>query len=59
LPLYYLLICFYPKVDFNSTQLIITEPMLNFASIQEGIEEVMFEDFGFDALVRIHGLFRI
>jgi len=42
------------NIDFNSTQLIITEPMLNFASIQEGIEEVMFEDFGFDALVRIH-----
>ena len=39
----------YLKIDFNSTQLIITEPMLNFASIEEGIEEVMFENFGFDA----------
>ena len=43
------------KVDFSSTQLVITEPILNFSSIQEGMQEVFFEEYGFDSLVKIYG----
>ena len=41
-------------VDFSSTHLILTEPVFNFGSVQECLDELVFEDFGFDGLIRIN-----
>ena len=36
----------------SETNLIVTEPPLNFTSIQEAWDEVMFEEYGFKSLFR-------
>jgi actin-related protein len=46
----------FSKVDFSATELVITEPVLNFTSIQECMEEIVFEEYGFDSLIRINGM---
>jgi actin-related protein 6 len=33
---------------------IVTEPYFNFASIQEGLSEIFFEEYGFKSLLRTH-----
>jgi hypothetical protein len=43
------------KVDFSSTQLLITEPILNFSSIKEGMREIFFEEYGFEGFIRLPG----
>jgi len=40
------------NVDFANTQILLTEPVFNFAFTQECIEEAVFEDFGFEGLIR-------
>ncbi|KAK7503270.1 hypothetical protein BaRGS_00005535 [Batillaria attramentaria] len=40
------------KVDFNETTLVVTEPCLNFQSIQEAMTEVLFEEYQFKAIYR-------
>ena len=35
-------------------RLIVTEPYFNFASIQEGLSEIFFEEYGFKSLLRTH-----
>ncbi|KAL4233379.1 Actin-related protein 6 [Mactra antiquata] len=40
------------KVDFNETSIILTEPYFNFMSIQEGINEILFEEYGFKSALR-------
>ena len=51
---------FISKVDYSSTQLLITEPILNFSSIKEGMQEIFFEEYGFEGFIRLTGflLFR-
>ena len=44
--------CFNIKPD--STTLIFTEPLFNFASIQEGLSEMFFEEYGFSRVLRTH-----
>jgi hypothetical protein len=43
------------KVDPNITHLIVTEPIFNFSFSQECLEELAFEEFGFDGLIRVNG----
>lgn len=43
------------SVDFSSTSLIVTEPIFNFNHTQECIEEICFEEYGFEGLIRING----
>ncbi|KAI8752843.1 actin-related protein 6-like isoform X1 [Biomphalaria glabrata] len=40
------------QVDFNETALLVTEPFFNFPSIGESINEVIFEEYQFQALHR-------
>jgi len=35
--------------------LIVTEPYFNFSSIQEGMSEIFFEEYEFQALLRTNG----
>lgn len=46
------------KQSFNlqpdKLNLIFTEPYFNFASIQEGLSEIFFEEYGFKSLLRTH-----
>jgi hypothetical protein len=42
----------YMKVDISSTQLIVTEPIFNLSFTQECLEELVFEEFGFDGFIR-------
>lgn len=41
-------------VNFNDTPLILTEPLFNFASIQEAITEIFFEEYECQTLLRIN-----
>lgn len=43
------------NVDFSDTSLIITEPTLNFRPIQENMTEILYEEYGFAALLRATG----
>ncbi|CAH1798890.1 unnamed protein product [Owenia fusiformis] len=43
------------KVRFDETNLLITEPQFNFAAIQEGLDELFFEEYGFKSLLRTTG----
>lgn len=45
------------KADFSETPLIVTEPYFNFTSIQEGMTEMFFEEYEFQSLLRINGMF--
>ena len=40
------------KLKLSDTNLIVTEPPLNFTSIQEAWDEVIFEEYGFKSLFR-------
>lgn len=42
------------SVNFNETPLIVTEPLFNFASIQEGMTEIFFEEYECQSLLRIN-----
>uniref|UniRef100_A0A6G1SDJ2 Actin-related protein 6 n=1 Tax=Aceria tosichella TaxID=561515 RepID=A0A6G1SDJ2_9ACAR len=42
----------YKHIDPKETQLIITEPYFNFKQIQNNIDEVLFEEFGFASVLR-------
>lgn len=41
-------------VNFNDTPLILTEPLFNFASIQEAMTEIFFEEYECQTLLRIN-----
>ncbi|CAH0404325.1 unnamed protein product [Chilo suppressalis] len=41
-------------VNFNETPLIVTEPLFNFASIQEAMTEIFFEEYECQTLLRIN-----
>eukprot|EP00048_Salpingoeca_helianthica_P024616 m.33786 g.33786 ORF g.33786 m.33786 type:complete len:392 (+) comp9491_c0_seq2:1002-2177(+) len=41
-----------PDDDFSATSLVVTEPPFNFPSIQETMDEMVFEDFGFASYFR-------
>ncbi|XP_013398165.1 actin-related protein 6 [Lingula anatina] len=45
------------KVDFDNTGLIFTEPYFNFASIQESLNEIFFEEYGFQYIYRTNPAF--
>ncbi|KAI9532666.1 Actin- protein 6 [Dissostichus eleginoides] len=40
------------KVDFADTSVIITEPYFNFSSIQESMNEILFEEYQFQSVLR-------
>ncbi|KAK5866752.1 hypothetical protein PBY51_011303 [Eleginops maclovinus] len=40
------------KVDFADTSVIITEPCFNFSSIQESMNEILFEEYQFQSVLR-------
>ncbi|KAM9471210.1 actin-related protein 6 [Clarias gariepinus] len=42
------------QVDFADTNIIITEPYFNFISIQESMNEILFEEYQFQAALRIN-----
>jgi len=42
-------------VDFVDTNIIITEPYFNFSSIQESMNEILFEEYQFQAVLRVNG----
>uniref|UniRef100_A0AAR2L8E9 Actin related protein 6 n=1 Tax=Pygocentrus nattereri TaxID=42514 RepID=A0AAR2L8E9_PYGNA len=42
------------KVDFADTSVVITEPYFNFMSIQESMNEILFEEYQFQAALRIN-----
>uniref|UniRef100_A0A8C5MZ01 Actin-related protein 6 n=1 Tax=Leptobrachium leishanense TaxID=445787 RepID=A0A8C5MZ01_9ANUR len=42
------------QVDFLDTNVIITEPYFNFSSIQESMNEILFEEYQFQAALRIN-----
>jgi len=44
--------CF--NIRAEAINLIITEPYFNFTSIQEGLSEIFFEEYGFKSLLRTH-----
>lgn len=43
------------KANFTEAPLIVTEPYFNFSSIQEGMTEIFFEEYEFQALLRTNG----
>lgn len=43
------------KVDFADTSVIITEPYFNFSSIQESMNEILFEEYQFQSVLRTNG----
>ena len=45
--------CF--KLDASNLKLVFTEPYFNFTSIEEGLCEIFFEEYGFKSLLRTHG----
>ncbi|KAB1269418.1 Actin-related protein 6 [Camelus dromedarius] len=45
---------FYFRVDFLDTNIIITEPYFNFTSIQESMNEILFEEYQFQAVLRVN-----
>lgn len=46
---------FWVQVDFADTSIIITEPYFNFTSIQESMNEILFEEYQFQSALRING----
>nr|XP_057931278.1 actin-related protein 6 [Doryrhamphus excisus] len=42
------------KVEFADTSVVITEPYFNFTSIQESMNEILFEEYQFQSAVRIN-----
>ncbi|TSK28083.1 Actin-related protein 6 [Bagarius yarrelli] len=42
------------KVDFADTSIVITEPYFNFSSIQESMNEILFEEYQFQSALRIN-----
>nr|XP_019964923.1 PREDICTED: actin-related protein 6-like [Paralichthys olivaceus] len=40
------------KVDFADTSIVITEPYFNFTSIQESMNEILFEEYQFQSALR-------
>uniref|UniRef100_A0A8W8MKS3 Actin-related protein 6 n=2 Tax=Magallana gigas TaxID=29159 RepID=A0A8W8MKS3_MAGGI len=40
------------KVDFNETNLIVTEPYFNFNSVQEAMNEIFFEEYAFKSVLK-------
>ncbi|MEQ2203198.1 Actin- protein 6 [Xenoophorus captivus] len=42
------------KVEFADTSIIITEPYFNFTSIQESMNEILFEEYQFQSALRIN-----
>ncbi|XP_047658631.1 actin-related protein 6 isoform X1 [Tachysurus fulvidraco] len=42
------------KVDFADTNIIITEPYFNFTSIQESMNEILFEEYQFQSALRVN-----
>nr|XP_033490349.1 actin-related protein 6 [Epinephelus lanceolatus] len=42
------------KVEFADTSVIITEPYFNFSSIQESMNEILFEEYQFQSALRIN-----
>lgn len=45
---------FSTQVDFADTSIIITEPYFNFTSIQESMNEILFEEYQFQSALRIN-----
>ena len=43
------------QVDFNESSIILTEPYFNFTSIQEAINEILFEEYQFQSVYRTNG----
>lgn len=43
-------------MDFVDTNIIITEPYFNFTSIQESMNEILFEEYQFQAVLRVNGM---
>lgn len=43
------------KVDFADTSIVITEPYFNFTTIQESMNEILFEEYQFQSVLRING----
>ena len=43
------------QIDTTSTQFLITEPIFNFSYTQECMEEVFFEEYGCEGLIRTTG----
>lgn len=46
---------FSEQVEFPDTSIIITEPYFNFSSIQESMNEILFEEYQFQSALRING----
>lgn len=46
---------FWVQVDFADTSVVITEPYFNFTSIQESMNEILFEEYQFQSALRING----
>ncbi|MEE6480021.1 hypothetical protein FKM82_012432 [Ascaphus truei] len=42
------------QVDFVDSNIIITEPYFNFSSIQESMNEILFEEYQFQAVLRVN-----
>uniref|UniRef100_A0A3B4ZB69 Actin related protein 6 n=1 Tax=Stegastes partitus TaxID=144197 RepID=A0A3B4ZB69_9TELE len=42
------------KQDFADTSIVITEPYFNFSSIQESMNEILFEEYQFQSALRIN-----
>ncbi|KAF7224957.1 actin-related protein 6 [Nothobranchius furzeri] len=42
------------KVEFVDTSIIVTEPYFNFSSIQESMNEILFEEYQFQSALRIN-----
>ncbi len=42
------------QVDFAETNIVITEPYFNFSSIQESMNEILFEEYQFQSALRIN-----
>uniref|UniRef100_A0A1A8HAZ4 Actin-related protein 6 n=2 Tax=Nothobranchius korthausae TaxID=1143690 RepID=A0A1A8HAZ4_9TELE len=42
------------KVEFVDTSIIVTEPYFNFSSIQESMNEILFEEYQFQSVLRIN-----
>lgn len=42
------------KVDFAESSIVITEPYFNFSSIQESMNEILFEEYQFQSALRIN-----
>ena len=43
------------QVDFNETNIIVTEPYFNFNSVQEAMNEIFFEEYAFKSVLKTNG----